>query len=127
MTTKTLKLDDLRHFTGSEQFFRHSLCRNVIFTEGVRHLDRNGAGWLVDKVATLQTVLAVKAEPFQTWELTVKDGKGLLTCTDGGRTKDGPLGVYSERIDFTDFPEPGVKLFAVESDGLRVVMLPSEY
>lgn len=41
MTAKSLTKADLAHFTGSEQWFRHGLARNILYTEGAqfRHVD----------------------------------------------------------------------------------------
>jgi hypothetical protein len=35
---QTLTALDLAQFTGSEQFFRHSLNRSVLYTEGAQYL-----------------------------------------------------------------------------------------
>ena len=45
----------LSMFTGSETFYRHSLARNVIFTEGCAYLCGNGAAWLIDEIALVQS------------------------------------------------------------------------
>jgi hypothetical protein len=42
MTTKTLAPADLAMFTGSEQFYRHSITRNVVYSEGARHVAEAG-------------------------------------------------------------------------------------
>ena len=34
MTQKTLTKAELRQFTGNEQWYRHSLVRNVLYTDG---------------------------------------------------------------------------------------------
>lgn len=115
-----LTLADLRQFTGTEQWFRHSLMRNITYTEGVRYLAEQGhAYWLIDKVATLQLEPKVKAEEFQVWKLKVDNNNtATLACEDGnGNT------VYSEEISFTDFPLDQIELW-VEGN---VILLPSEH
>jgi hypothetical protein len=109
---------DLAHFTGSEQVYRHSLMRNMLYTEGVQYLaEKAGAYWLLDKVATMQLEPRVKAEEFQAWKLKVADSKATLTCEDG----NGNI-VHKEEIEFTDFPLDHIDLW-VEN---HVIMLPSE-
>ena len=67
--TKTPKLgkDDLRQFTGSEHWYRHGLARNILFTDGAKHVaDEGGAYWLLDEIALAQHYKErVAAEPFQ--------------------------------------------------------------
>ena len=39
----------LAQFTGSQNFYRHSLVREVLYTEGVEYVaDAAGAHWLLD-------------------------------------------------------------------------------
>ena len=55
MTTKTLTAADLAMFTGSEQFYRHSINRKVVYSEGTRHVaEAGGAYWLLDELALIQ-------------------------------------------------------------------------
>lgn len=119
--TKTLTEKDLHHFTGSENWYRHSLNRKVLYTEGAQYLaEHGGAYWLLDSIAVAQAhVKAVKAEEFQVWTLKVNsDSTALLTCDDG----NGRI-VFDQSIPFTDFPLPEVKLYFCNN----VIMLPGEY
>ena len=46
------KLPDLRQFTGSEHWYRHSLNRAVVYTDGAKYVaDQVGAYWLLDEIA----------------------------------------------------------------------------
>jgi hypothetical protein len=55
MTTKTLSKSDLAQFTGSENWYRHGINRNVLYTDGVQHVaERGGAYWLLDEIAIIQ-------------------------------------------------------------------------
>jgi len=38
MTTKTLSKSDLAQFTGSENWYRHGINRNVLYTDGAHHV-----------------------------------------------------------------------------------------
>ncbi len=119
--TKTLTAKDLLQFSGSENWYRHSLNRKVLYTDGAQYLaEQGGAYWLLDSIAIAQThVKAVKAEEFQVWTLKVNpDSTALLTCDDGNKNI-----VYKQSIPFTDFPLPEVKLYFTNN----VIMLTSEY
>ncbi len=119
--TKTLTANALHQFTGSETWYRHSLNRKVLYTEGAQYLaEHGGAYWLLDTIAiTKAHDKSVAAEEFQLWTLRVNpDSTALLTCDDGNRNV-----VYSESIPFTDFPLAEVKLYFCND----VIMLPGEY
>ncbi len=120
MTTKTLTHSDLSQFTGSENWYRHGLNRNITFTDGAKYMaDAGGAYWLLDEIAINQSQRAVKAEGFQVWTLTVEESGGaVLACDDG----NGNV-VFSKRIPFTDFPLHEIKLYCTGN----VILLPSEY
>lgn len=114
------KLTDLHQFTGTEQWYRHPLNRDVLFTDGVKHVaDQAGAYWLLDEIALAQRgVAAVKAEAFQVWKLDVEANRAALTCGNGNGVQ-----VYAKEITFTDFPAPGITLWFTDN----VILLPSEY
>ena len=120
-TTKTLTKADLRQFTGSETWWRHGLVRDVLFTDGAKHVaDAGGAYWLIDEIAFAQRHnKEVAGEEFQFWKLTVKpDQTATLTCDDG----NGHV-VFTKRIEFTDFPLEEITLYFTN----KTILLPSEY
>lgn len=119
-TTKTLTKDELAHFTGSETWWRHALVRDIVFTDGAKHVaDAGGAYWLLDEIALAQRYKRkVAAEEFQVWTLKVKDHTARLTCDDG----NGNV-VYSKPIPFTDFPLDEISLYFCN----KTILLPSEY
>ena len=42
----------LAQFAGSQNFYRHGLVREVLYTEGVEYVvDNAGAYWLLDEIA----------------------------------------------------------------------------
>lgn len=111
--------DDLSRFTGTDNYYRHTLCRSVTYTDGVKYLaEKAGAYWLIEKVATNQLEAKIRREEFQSWKLKVTDGAAVLTCDDG----DGNI-VHREEITFTDFPLDEIDLW-VENG---VILLPSEH
>jgi len=109
----------LSQFYGSECLFSNPLFSKFSYTEGIKWLGDNGAGWLVTDILSLQGINDVKEQEFQAWDLTVnKDGSGELICSDGnGNT------VYTQKLEYTDFPLPSIKLFFTNN----VLMLTSEY
>ena len=115
----TLKQSDLLAFTGIAQWFRHPLFRRYTYTEGVQYMaEHGGAYWLIDAIFSWQTAPKVKAEPFQSWTLTVKEDHAVLTATDGNDRQ-----IARQDIEFTDFPLPEITLYFTD----HVLLLPSEY
>ena len=111
MSTESIfTAEDLKQFTASEQFYRHGLSRNHIYTEGVQFLaERAQAYWLLDKIALQVTVSSDCSAT-----LTTEDGNGKVLRT--------------EKLSYTDFPLREIALWSVrnELNGFTI-MLPSEY
>ena len=72
-TKKSLTPADLRQFTGTEQWHRHSFVRTVLYTDGATYVaETAGAYWLLDDIAFAQRGdKRVAAEAFQLWTLRV--------------------------------------------------------
>lgn len=107
-------------FTGTEHWYKHTLNRSVMYTDGVQYFANTvGAYWLLDIIATEPVILKTMREGLAVIELRVdKDSTAVLTCTDGDyNTK------YTRIIEFTDAPV-GVWQFFFTND---VILLPSEY
>lgn len=115
-----LTSSDLAQFTGTEQIYRHALVRHIRYTDGVQHVAEAGeAYWLIDKIACAQLERRHVGQEFQVWTLTVRDDRSAdLVCTDGNEVI-----VSSERITFTDFPLPEIRLYVTN----HTILLPSEY
>jgi hypothetical protein len=122
MTQKSkLTTLNLKQFTGSENWYRHGLNRNVTFTDGGKFVaEEGGAYWLLDTIAICQRhEPKVSAEEFQVWKLKVNaDHTATLTCEDGNDNV-----VYTQKIPFTDFPLDEITFFFANG----VIHLPSEY
>lgn len=109
---------DLAQFTGSETVYRHSIARQILYTEGVQFLaERAGAYWLLDEIALNQARPEIAAEDFQLWTLTVTGSRAQLRCEDGNDNV-----VYAKDIDYTDFPLPTIKIYVAN----RTILLPTE-
>jgi hypothetical protein len=121
MTTKTLTPADLAMFTGSERFYRHSINRKVVYTEGAQHVAAaGGAYWLLDEISLIQPYDArVGAEEFQVWKLMVRpDRTATLLCEDRNDNV-----VFSKEIPYTDFPLDAITLWFAND----TIYLPSEH
>jgi hypothetical protein len=116
----TLDFEHLRHFTGSANWYRHSLSPSVLYTDGAKYVaDVAGAYWLLDYIALAQrSEITVREEAFQVWKLDVKDSVATLTCEDGNDRI-----VHTKAVPFTDFPEPGITVWCANN----TILLPSEY
>lgn len=109
---------DLTQFTGSETVYRHSIARQILYTEGVQYVaERAGAYWLLDEIALNQARPEIAAEEFQLWVLLVKESRAQLRCEDGNDNV-----VFTKEIDFTDFPLATIRLYVAN----RTIMLPTE-
>jgi hypothetical protein len=81
---------------------------------------KGGAYWLLDAIAIAQHFEKnVAAEGFQVWKLKVnEDRTASLVCDDGNHNI-----VYTQHIEFTDFPMDEIKLYFTDN----TILLPSEY
>jgi hypothetical protein len=121
MTQKTLTAADLDQFTGTVHWYRHGLNRDMLYTEGVRHVITAGeAHWLIDEIAFAQRcVEPVQTAPFQVWTLTVNsDHTAVLACVDGNDNQ-----IYTRNITYTGFPLSEISLYYCNN----LLLLPKEY
>ena len=109
---------NLNGYYGGDECYLH-FTRMGRYTEGVKYLaDNAGAYWLIDKIITLQLERSIRQEEFQQWTLNVNaDATASLKCDDGNGTI-----VYTEIIEYTDFPLPEMKLWYENS----MLYLPQE-
>jgi hypothetical protein len=131
---------NLGQFIGGEQWFRHALARNVVYSEGMKYLAENaGAYWLIDAIAShLAANPKIKNERKKNerfarlhfWHLrkTGENSAVLEAVEDKGMKP-----VDSQEIEFTDFPfEPSGEDFVVyagdDGPGTPIkLFLSSEY
>lgn len=124
MDAKTLE-HELSGFVGTESYHRWNvLCPNFYLTDGTKYLaDKAGCYWLMDLVASYQRQLLQRGEHFQVWKLKVNpDASAIVRCEDGNNHK-----VLQQSIPFTDFPAPGIEVWAEWSSEGLVIYLPSEH
>lgn len=117
---------NLRQFTGTDQWFRHWANRNMLYTNGVEYFAEHaggGAHWFLDIVAT-EIMPHAKTQPFMSVKLKVERpdsvamGSAVITADDG----NGNV-LHTRKIDLTDAPD-GEWAFFLTND---VLLLPSEY
>ena len=114
----------LKEFRGTEHYHQHLFPGKspILLTDGCDFV-RNEckAWWLFDAILSYQIDQRLKAVPFQIWELKQQrsDLSWLLTC----REDVGKKLLISQRIEFSDFPLEGIKIWLIDG----VALLPSEY
>ena len=112
----------LRHFHGTETWFRHRLVRPMLYTEGVQFFAENGgvhgAYWFLDVVATEFFPLLTK-QPFLHIVMEVDDAMKAVVAVDNGNNKI----LVTRQVDFTDM-QPGKWRFYLTDN---VLLLPGEY
>lgn len=110
----------LPQFTGTTQWYRFQ--PGFLLTEGAKWLAESaGCYWLYDIVWSIRPILA--KDTFAVAKLAVVGSAAIFALEDGN---DNVL--YTQAIEYTDFPLPQVTLYVVDGDrGKKVIMLPLEY
>ena len=117
--TYTIKLiENLKQFTGTEQWYKNPLFPQYLYTDGVKYLaEAAGAYWLIDYVFSNQILETIKKQPFQLRELTIDNNEATMKVEDGNE-----MLIKEFKISYTDFPLEKFTLWF--ADG--VLLLPSE-
>ena len=118
--TDTINLtEELKQFTGTEQWYRNPLFPKYLYTDGVKYLaEQAGAYWLIDYIFSNQMLPEIKAQEFQVWNIQVNDGRAIIRVEDGNDNL-----VKKFNLNYTDFPLKDFSLWFVNN----VLMLTSEY
>lgn len=126
MSIENITKANLSQFTGTVNYTR--FMGNLLLTDGVMFLVKNRAGWILDIIASVRGLPSIKAEEKEFWTLTVDldSHTAVITATDGDKG-DGPIQLYRQVIEYTDFPLKELKLYVIEDGPYKVVMLPTEY
>jgi hypothetical protein len=112
---------DLDNFTGTEQYHRQPLYRNMLYTDGVEYFCENagnGAYWFLDIIGTEVHAIQRKGEEFLNIVLLVTADEQAAIKVDDGNGRE----LFLRTIDWTDCPA-GEWQFFLEND---VLCLPSE-
>ena len=123
MKSQSEILHNLAQCTGTEAYHRWSpLFPKTVLTDGVKWLAENAeCFWLMDVIGSVQQMPKIKAEAFLTATYNKKAGKVVIS--DGDRDT-----LYGQEVSSPTFPLEEIMLFVCEGEeGIRVIMLPSEY
>ena len=111
--------DSLKHFTGTEVWYK-DLLTGFQYTEGIKELaDMCEAYWLLDLVFSHQNIDKVAEESFQVWELKRQSGDIFNVVANDG---NGHV-IASQQIPYSDFPYDSAVVWMVH----EILLLPSEY
>jgi hypothetical protein len=119
MDQETLRAE-LRHFTGSTEFYRH-FTNALIYTEGVKFLaERARLYWLIDLIASWQprALRDPGIQEFQLWELRITKTEAAAVCL-----RDSDDEAFRQKLASADSALDYVRLY-VEGG---VLLLPSEH
>lgn len=128
-----LSEDVLRMFTGTSMYFRHAINRNVLFTDGIRHVAEEGeAFWLIDAIASWLTdpqfqEEAQKDDRIQSlhfWRLEVNEDRTAVLFAKADSPEEPFI---SQPIPFTDFPLDNIDIWAGYDGEYWTLYLPSEH
>lgn len=110
----------LGDFYGTDEWYRHALNRQMLYTDGVKFFAENaggGAYWFLDIVAT-ELFRHQVDQPFQHIRMTVGAAKARITADDGNGNY-----FWEKLIDYTDCPDGEWRFYLTDN----VLLLPSEY
>lgn len=119
--------DHLRHHMGTEHYYRATLARNFVITEGLKEAcEKAQCFWLLDILATEGIQIMKREDEYLVFaELKRPDlslSKALLVISDGNNNR-----YLSKVIDFTTFEyEEFLIKMAFAGDGMYIACLPSE-
>ena len=106
---------NLSQFTGTEQWWKHSLS-DMTYTDGVRYFAKEaGCYWFLDIVGT---EVMPQGHEFAVVKLASKEGKATIVIEDGNGNA-----TWKKQIEFTDCPEGNWSFYLIDT----VMLLPSEY
>lgn len=116
-------LKELKHFTGSENFYKDYL--GVILTDGIKTFcELCSCYWLITDTASVLMTNFLNKEDFIVIKIKVNDNKSaVVTLEDGNNNK-----LYSQNYKKIDFVLNDFEFWAVFNEvGTYTYMLKSEY
>jgi hypothetical protein len=120
---------ELKQFIGTENYYRHSLVRKLLYTDGVQYFaEKAGAYWLIDIIGIIAIEMYRFKQDFCLIHVVSKDNEAKIAA----QTDSGVPNFYEKTIDYTDLPEGDYQFYLQEGsiDGINtnyILMLPSEY
>jgi hypothetical protein len=108
----------LAQFTGTENWYRHHLIRDVTYTDGVKYFADNAAAWWFVDDAIIEYDPLMTKHGFIVITLAVRNSQAVIKVDDGNDKM-----LKSKIIEYTDCPDGTYKFYFTDN----VLMLPSEY
>jgi len=117
----------INHSTGTTNYHIYNrLTRNYVCTDSVLSLAQKAkCYWLLDLIASYHHNPKLNPE-FQIWTLTLTPKNKRYAAIACGYNDTNEL-IIRQKIDYTDFPLPTLKLYVTKMDNYQVILLPSEY
>ena len=122
-------LNDLSHYTGTEQYHRFSILFKEVLTDGIKHFcERLECYWLMDIVGSVQYLDIIKEnKDFILWKIK-RVGKGFNVTAFSDYSKDDEVFnkehlLYSQDGEYTDFKLNEFEFYQCNG----VILLKSEY
>jgi len=151
MTTKELNYNELQELLqgcyGTESYFKHSLAKSLLYTDGVKTFAENaggqGAYWFIDMVASNMNLVRYYNEKTQdnffTIKLEVNNEDKSYSVKFTQPNEDGKEeNLIFQNYDYTDLQlKDGekittynfylIKSYVSETEQAYILLLPSEY
>lgn len=134
MTIKPQQLkQELQHFHGDLERYRHSLNPTVIYTPGVKFLaDKAEAHWLIDAIASYygSSVMERAIEKderlasLQFWKLRVNEDQTAILTMNADSDCEPAI---TQKIPYTDFPLDCIDIWSGYDGKHFTLYLPSEH
>jgi hypothetical protein len=111
-------IDGLSQCYGTEQYWKNKIL-NFQYTDGVKFLwESCDAYWLLIAISSYK-----RKEPFQVWELNVKEEKGNKSAVLTMKEDSDKPSLVKQEIEYTDFPLDSIRLYLIDG----ILLLTTEY
>lgn len=113
---------NLSQFTGTSQYYKY--LPPYLLTDGVQYLAETAqCYWLLDIIWSVHGLPELANQDFLVVTLKVNECSGIVTIDDGNNNI-----LYTQHIEFTDFPLDEISIWIEPLDEVRrVMLLPSEH
>jgi len=127
MNTEAFKATYAESRNGINNWVRHPLFRNFLYSDGVRDLAESGCYWLIDIMAT-ELPAVFKANPRETFMIVKVKVAGSKARIEGSLDDDSLD--YRRKVDYTDMPDGTWMFYVMKDDPADPTInciLPTEY
>lgn len=131
MTTLTYETiaNDLDRFYGSEHFYSHCMFRNLIYTDGIKHLcGTYGTYWFLDMIASYFPEVTKENVKNSDWFNIVgididENHKGHFYIKHDTYADE----YIKQDLDFANLPKGKYEVYLIGNSEYYTVLLKSEY